>query len=101
MSEPIPIVPLACTLTWSELRDRGAAWRKLLDSGLVDRRRVPGGVRLTAQQGAAATLMQLVEFERACCGWMRIEIAEEAAVTLTSERAEGEAVLARWFLPGD
>ena len=91
--------PIACTLTKADLRNRGAAWLKLLGSGLVDRSRVPGGVRLTARQGAEAALLELVELERECCAWIRIEIAEEADVTLTSESAAGEAALAHVFLP--
>ncbi len=95
MSEPIPI---ACTLTRAGLGHRVMAWRKLLSSGLVDRRRVPGGVRLTARPGAEAALMELVELERECCAWIRVESAGERSVTLTSERAAGEAVLAQLFL---
>lgn len=97
MSEPIPIM---CTLSPAELRDRGTAWRKLLDSGLVDRRRVLGGVRLAAQPGAAAALLELVELERACCPWITIDIAEGPQVTLTAESTDGEDVLAHVFLPG-
>ena len=97
MREPLPIV---CTLTPADLRDRGAAWAKLLGSGLVDRSRVPGGVRLFAQQGGRAALLELVELERSCCAWMRIEIADGATVTITADSAAGEEVLARIFLPG-
>jgi hypothetical protein len=99
MLKPLPIV---CTLTPSQLRDRGLAWRTLLDSGLVDRTRVAGGVRLAAEdERARTTLLALVELERSCCSWITIEIGEELAVTLTSGSADGEATLAQMFLPGD
>jgi len=94
MTEPVPI---ACTLTRTGLRDRGAAWRRLLGSGDVDRRRVPGGVRLTARPGAEAALLELVELERSCCAWMQIEITG-ATVTITSESAAGRAVLTQLFM---
>jgi len=94
--KPLPIV---CTLTPSELRDRGTAWAKLLGSGLVERTRIPGGVRLAPEPGARVALVDLVELERACCLWMDIEIGEAAVVTITADSADGEAVIAQAFLP--
>ena len=38
-------VPIACSLTPDDLRDRGAAWRRVLGSGLVKGRRASGGKR--------------------------------------------------------
>ncbi len=89
-------VPIACTLSPSELEDRGAAWRKLLGSGLIERARVPGGLRLVAGPGAQAALMELIELERECCAWIHFEVSGPSTVTLTAER-EGEAVLATMF----
>ena len=96
MREPLPIV---CTLTRTELQDRYAAWQKVLNSGLLDRSRVSGGVRLVAQPGAAEALLTLIGLERECCAWMRFEIAEPADVTITADSTDGEDVLARMFLP--
>lgn len=92
-SEPLPIV---CTLTSADMRDRGAAWRKVLGSGLVRRSRVPGGIRLSAEPGAEAALLELVERERECCAWIHFEV-EGPVVTLTAD-AGGEAVLAGMFV---
>jgi hypothetical protein len=92
--------PIACSLSGTDMRRRLVAWRELLSSGLVDRHRVPGGIRLAARQGAEVALLELVELERACCPWINIEIAERAQVTLTAESTDGEAVLAHVFLPG-
>jgi hypothetical protein len=91
--------PIVCTLSASDLRDRGAAWQKLLGSGLVQRERVPGGIRLTAAPGAAASLMELVDLERDCCAWMQFAVSggsDGAVVTLTAD-GDGEAVLAGMF----
>ena len=101
MAEPRPI---ACTLTAADLRDREGAWAKLLGSGLVDRERVAGGIRLHAEPGAAAALVELIDLERECCAWIDFDVTldpatGEADVRLTAE-AEGEAVLAGMFATG-
>ena len=85
-----------CTLTPTELQDRGAAWRKLIGSGLVQRERVPGGIRLIAEPGAADALTRLVDLERECCEWIDFEV-HGSAVTMTAE-GDGEAVLAGMFV---
>lgn len=86
-----------CTLSASELKNRGAAWRKLYGSGLLTRKRVPGGIRLRAEAGAAEALMQLIDLERECCAWINYE-ATGSTVTLTAS-GEGEHVLAGMFAP--
>ena len=93
MRKPRPVV---CTLTSTDLRDRGAAWRKLFASGLLDRDRVPGGIRLNAQPGAVEALRKLIDLERDCCEWIDYEV-DSTGATLTAE-GDGEAVLAGMFL---
>jgi hypothetical protein len=89
--------PIACTLSAADLKDREGAWRKLMGSGLVQRDLVPGGVRLSAAPGAAASLIELIDLERECCAWIHFEVTEESVVTLTAG-GDGEAVLAGMFL---
>jgi hypothetical protein len=96
--------PIACTLTAEDLRDREGAWAKLLGSGLVDRDRVAGGVRLHAAPGASAALIELIDLERECCAWIDFDVARdpllgEVDVVLTAE-GDGEAVLATMFATG-
>src|SRR4029077_17241694 len=93
MTEPRPIV---CTLASSDLRDRGVAWRKLFASGLLNRDRVPGGIRLSAQPGAVEALRALIDLERECCAWIDYDVDSKGA-TLTAEGG-GEAGLAGMFL---
>ena len=88
--------PIACTLSPSDLKDREGAWNTLMTSGLVQRDRVPGGIRLRAAPGAAAVLVQLVDLERECCAWINFEVTDGAVVTLTADGA-GEAVFAEIF----
>jgi len=88
--------PIACTLTATELKDRGKAWLKLWASGLLSRRRVGGGIRLHADPGAEKALMDLIDLERECCAWIDYAV-EGSSVTLTAE-GDGEAVLAGMFL---
>jgi hypothetical protein len=97
VGEPEPIM---CTLSAFELNDRAAAWRELLGSGLVQRDRVPGGIRLSAQPGAKAALAELIDLERECCAWINYEVSNDSVVTLTAD-GDGEAVLAGMFLSGD
>ena len=59
---------------------------------------MPGGLKLSAAPAAVAALTELIELERECCGWIRIEVNDESVVTLTTE-GDGEAVLAQMFLP--
>lgn len=96
--------PIACTLTPADLEDREGAWAKVLGSGLVDRDRVAGGIRLHAAPGAAAALIELIDLERECCAWIDFEVAQdpttgETNVVLTAE-GDGEEVLAGMFAAG-
>lgn len=88
--------PIACTLSARELKDREGAWQKLMDSGLVERQPVPGGIRLSAAPGAASALIDLIDLERECCAWIHFEVRDGSVVTLTAE-GDGEAVLAGMF----
>jgi hypothetical protein len=90
-------LPIACTLSASELKDREGAWRKLLGSGLVDRELVPGGIRLSAAPGAVAALIDLIDLERECCAWINFEVTAGSVATLTAD-GEGAAVLAGMFI---
>ena len=89
--------PIVCTLTDTELRDRSGAWRKLWASGLLHRERIPGGIRLRADDGGKAALLLLIDLERECCAWIDYAV-DGSNVTLTAPGA-GEAVLADMFRP--
>ncbi len=66
-------------------------------SGLVERERVPGGIRLRAEPGASAALVELVDLERECCAWIQFAVQGDS-VTMTADAA-GEPVLAHMVAP--
>jgi hypothetical protein len=68
-----------------------------MTSGLVQRDRVPGGIRFRAEPGATVALMQLIDLERECCQWINFDVTEPSVVSLTAE-GDGETVLAGMFL---
>jgi hypothetical protein len=70
-----------------------------LGSGLVERVPVLEGIRLRATPGAAEALMELIDLERECCGWIHFEVVDQFTVSLSAER-EARAVLDQMFLPG-
>jgi len=90
-------VAIACTLPAAAVGDRETEWRSLLDNSLVDAERIPSGVRITVQPGAAAELNRLIDLERGCCAWMRFDFAAPEAVAITAD-GEGADVLAAMFL---
>lgn len=96
MDHPRPAVPIACSLTATDMEDREAAWRKLLSTSLRSRDTVPGGVRLAVHPGSAASLVKLVDLERQCCPWMEF-VVEDASVTITAA-GDGEAAIRSMFL---
>ena len=89
--------PIMCTLTPGELQDRGAAWQKLLASGMLHRHVIPGGIMLRADPGAAGALSELVALERECCAWIDFEV-DGSDVRMTAP-GDGAEVLAGMFRP--
>jgi hypothetical protein len=87
--------PIACVLSAADLADRRQAWRRLLNTSLLARERVPGGLRLTVRPGAGPQLTALVELERDCCPWITFATKGES-VTMTAP-GDGEEVLIRMF----
>jgi hypothetical protein len=91
------MLPIACTLSASDLKDRVSAWSRLIGSGTVECNKVPGGVRLQVPPSLAPGLARLIDLERACCPWIHFEVSEDGCrVTLTAEGG-GEAVLQGMF----
>ena len=88
-------IPIACSLSTSDLTDREAAWHRLLATSLLAQERVRGGLRLTVSADAVQELHALVELERNCCPW--ITFATDAASVTMTAAGEGEDVLVQMF----
>jgi hypothetical protein len=65
-SEPLPTVPVACTLDRAGLADRRSEWEALAPRA---REEIPAGLRLTYGAEAEAELRRLGALERECCAW--------------------------------
>ncbi len=83
--------PLMCTLSAAEMGDRRSAWAKVLNSGLVTRESIPGGIAFHAN------------LERECCQWIDFEVLKDGAsgaatINLTADGG-GAAVLSGMFIP--
>jgi hypothetical protein len=86
---------IACTLSFEDLQDVGAAWQKLLRNSLVSRDLNPRGLRLTVHPGAEAALKQLIDIEAVCCKWNTFAL-EGGSVTMTAEGAGQQVIRAMW-----
>ncbi|WP_062213588.1 MerR family transcriptional regulator [Streptomyces sp. NBRC 109706] len=63
--EPRAAVPVACSLTGAEAKDRARRWRDLLAG--AEREPIEGGLRLLLPAGAAGDLATLAAAEQRCC----------------------------------
>ena len=88
-------IPIACSLSMSDLADREGAWHRLLGTSLRALERVAGGLRLTVSADAVQELHGLVELEQNCCPWITFAIGG-ASVTITAA-GEGEGALVQMF----
>ena len=86
---------IACTLSADDLKDVGAAWRKLFRTSLISRDLMPGGLRLTVHPGAELALRRLVDIETQCCRWITFEL-DGPSVTMIAEGGGEQAIRGMW-----
>jgi hypothetical protein len=96
-------IPLVCTLTDADYRDRETAWLKL-GPFVKASAAVPGGLTFTFARvtGLQDSLTELVRLEAECCAWMAFEMTESPAgirLSITSHSAEGERGVREAFAP--
>jgi hypothetical protein len=96
-------MPIACTLTAADLRDRQAAWLKV---GAFLRRSldIPGGrsFEFSRASGVYESLEQLIQLEAECCAWLTFgltQAGEQIAMTIVAEGSEGETAAREMFGP--
>jgi hypothetical protein len=88
-------IPIACSLSAADLAERQRLWRELLDTSLLGRESIPGGLRLTVRPGAGPQLHALIDLERDCCPWIRFKVNGDSA-TMTAV-GDGEDAIRQMF----
>ena len=96
-------IPLACTLTAADYRDREAAWLKL-EPFVRTSAAAPGGLtfRFAPVTGLQGSLTELIRLEAECCAWMTFAMAvsgEAIDLSITSDSADGERGIREAFAP--
>jgi hypothetical protein len=96
-------MPLVCTLTAADYRDRETAWLKLKPFVRMARA-APGGLSISFARvtGLHDALTELVGLEAECCAWMAFAIASAAEgiqLSITSNTADGERGIREAFAP--
>ena len=94
--------PVACTLRPGELQNRAEAWRALIDGWLIERERIPGGLRLVFENrpGVAEAAGELLRLEAECCPWMHSQLRDDdqrLLMELRTERPEAAQALVSLF----
>ena len=82
--------PVACTLRPGEFHDRAEAWRALIDGWLIERERIPGGLRLVFDNRpvVAEAAGELLRLEAECCPWMHSQLQDDDQRLLMELRAD-------------
>ena len=88
-------IPIACSLSATDLAERQRLWDALLKTSLLAREPIPGGLRLTVRPGSGPQLHALIDLERDCCPWIRFAMNGES-VTMTAA-GDGEEALRQMF----
>ena len=96
-------IPIACTLTAADYRDREAAWLKLKPFVRTSST-APGGLAFSFAPvtGLQGSLTELVRLEAECCAWMTFAIAassEAIELSITSDTTDGERGIREAFAP--
>ncbi len=93
-------VPIACTLSSDELRDRRALWERI-DADVVSKHRHDQGFEIVyaATPEVERVLPSLVDAETRCCGFASWRLARDAGnvVLHVSGPADGVTSLAEQF----
>jgi hypothetical protein len=93
--------PIACSLPRAALADRRAAWERLGERALRDRRPTAGGMRLTyaAVGETEAELRELAALEGECCPFAdwRVTVENEQVVLEVTASGDGVAAVRALF----
>jgi hypothetical protein len=80
-------LPIACTLTESELKERRRTVLNLIRDSAIDARSIPGGYsyRFRPSSEVLSQLFNLVDLERQCCAFLTFKIVVEPQQSIALE----------------
>jgi hypothetical protein len=96
MTADRPEPRIACSLQPTELAERRAAWERLLERALRERRPTPDGMRLVfaAEEGVERQLHGLSRLEAQCCSFADWNVRRRGEDVVLDVTAPTEAVAA-------
>lgn len=88
--------PIACSLQPTELSDRRAVWKGLLERALREQRPIPSGMRLifVREEGVEGQLRELARLEGQCCAFADWKVHRRDDEVVLEVTAPTEAVAA-------
>jgi hypothetical protein len=94
-------LPVACTLSQSDLQALSSRWARLAASAQAERTQTEDGLRIafSADADGERELAELVAVERDCCAWASwsVERSEDRLVLVVSADGEGVGALHGMF----
>lgn len=97
-------VPIACTLTQGDFKERLQWIRNIASESLRDARREPSALHLTYDVSAAAQVREMVRKEEACCAFLHFDLREDVrgvhlSITAPEDAREAANDLFAHFAP--
>lgn len=95
-------VPVACTLSATDMRQRQSDIARLAAASLRSRTAIDGGQRLafTADRDTADRIDRLVVAEAACCPFLRMDIRRDGELVIVDVTgpADAQPIIEQFFL---
>lgn len=92
---------ITCSLQPTELSDRRAAWERLSERALRERRPTPSGIQLVfaAEEGVEGELQELIRLEAQCCSFAdwKVQGGDEEVVLDVTAPTEAVAAVRALF----
>ena len=85
-------MPVACTLTRSDLAAQQRRWEQLMARTLTGRAETADGLRLSFRPEAEDELRALVTVETRCCAWAAWTVEPTAGAVVLDVRSAAEGI---------
>jgi MerR family copper efflux transcriptional regulator len=90
-------IPIACTLTGAQQKERGDEWRHFLADDVVEVARTDSSarLRLNDESDVILTAVDLARREKACCAFFefRLDVLDDAIWLVVDAPAEAASIL--------